>query len=147
MARHRTKAEEIRSPENYFHKYIAMEIQKDQEKQKEYNAKHPSLEEKLEGGEEGPGKKMQLLIAKNLDGEDLEALVSGCTMFGWIEMIENPVLYEVISGLTQQQKELLTWRFEHGLSQDETAEIMGMAQQMVSRHEKRIFKKIERLLK
>ena len=32
MSRRKTKAEEIRNPEHYFNKYIAMEIRKDKEK-------------------------------------------------------------------------------------------------------------------
>ena len=147
MARRRTYVEDIRNPENYFNSFIALEIQRERKKQKEYESMNDSLEERLAGGAEGTSGKMQLLVAMNLDGEDLETQISECTKFGWIEMIENPILHEVISGLPEQQKELLTWRFEHGLSQSETAEIMGMAQQTVSRHEKRIFKKIEKLLK
>lgn len=147
MARRKTKAEEIKNPENYFNKYIAMEVQKDQEKQKEYNTIHVSLEEKMEGGADGPSRKMQLLISTNLDGEYLERQIAEGSMFGWMEMIENPILYKVIMSLTHQQKEILTWRFECGLSQLETAELMGLTQQSVNVYEKRIFKKIKKFLK
>ena len=146
MARRRTKAEEIKNPENYFNKYVAKEIQKDLEKKKIYDEHHTSLEERLEGGEHGPSRKMQMLFAINLDGEVIERQIADRSMFGWFEIFENSVLYDAVMSLTDQQKEILTWRFERGLSQRETAEIMGLTQQSINIYEKRILKKIKKYL-
>ena len=146
MARRRTKAEEIKNPENYFNKYVAKEIQKDLEKKKEYDAHHTSLEEKLEGGEYGPSRKMQMLFAINLDDEVIEQQIADRSMVGWFEIFENSVLYDAVMSLTDQQKEILTWRFERGLSQRETAKIMNLTQQSINIYEKRILKKIKKFL-
>lgn len=142
MSRRKTKAKEIRNPEHYFNKYIAMEIRKDREKEDEYYERFDSLEGLTGSTNEMKHDKL-MLLAVNVDGSELEAALAESTLFGWIEMIENPDLYKVISGLSHQQKELLTWRYHFSLSQAETAQIMGMAQQTVSRHEERIFKKIK----
>ena len=146
MSRRKTKAEEIRNPEHYFNKYLAMEILKDREKEDEYYEMFDSLEELTESGKRTSHENL-MLVAVNVDNRDLEAALAASSQFAWIEMIKNPKLYKVISELSCQQKELLTYRYHLSLSQVETARILGIAQQTVSRHEERIFKKIKKFLK
>ena len=105
-----------------------------------------SLEELTESGKRTSHENL-MLVAVNVDNRDLEAALAASSQFAWIEMIKNPKLYKVISELSCQQKELLTYRYHLSLSQVDTARILGIAQQTVSRHEERIFKKIKKFLK
>ena len=81
-----------------------------------------------------------------LDDEVIEQQIADRSMFGWFEIFENSVLYDAVMSLTDQQKEILTWRFERGLSQRETAKIMNLTQQSINIYEKRILKKIKKFL-
>ena len=108
MSRRKTKAEEIRNPEHYFNKYIAMEILKDREKEDEYYEMFDSLEELTESGKRTSHENL-MLVAVNVDNRDLEAALAASSQFAWIEMIKNPKLYKVISELSCQQKELLIY--------------------------------------
>jgi len=146
MSRRIRKAEEIIKRENYFNRLMALEVQRDQKKQKEYNDMFDSLDEMLAGGSEGVSGKTHMLLATNLNGEEFEAGLCDVAPMAWIDWIENQKLYRAVSQLSDQQKKLLTYRFYFCLSQIETAELMGIAQQTVSRHESRIFKMIKKFL-
>ena len=52
MSKRKTKAEDVKNPENYFNRYIALEIQKGKVKDKKYNELFCPLEIILSGGNE-----------------------------------------------------------------------------------------------
>ena len=139
MSRRKTKAEEIRNPEHYFNKYIAMEIRKDKEKDDEYYEMFDSLEELTDSGRRTSHEKL-MLVAVNVDDGELEAALCESTLFGWIDYIENPTLHKAIRVLPDEDKFFLTLRFKNGLSQKETAEVMRVVQSSISRREKRLKK-------
>lgn len=147
MPRRRTKPGDIRNPEHYFNRYIAGEVLKDRERTAEYYEHNDSLEELLAGGSEGSKKGLSMSLANNTNGEDLLRRLSEESLFAWIEQIEDAHLYCAVSGLSEQHKVLLSLRFQFCYSQAETAKVMGIAQQTVSRYETRILKKIKKFLK
>ena len=146
MARKKRKPEEILNPEHYFNRLIAQEIKRDRIKTAQYYKFFTSLDELLDGGNEGLSAKIQLQLTVNDSGRDFDDALSALSKFGWIEQIENVRIYHAVTALTDQQKTLLTLRFASGLSQAETAEVMGISQQAVSSYERRILKKIRKQL-
>lgn len=146
MSKRRTKAEEIKRPENYFNRYIALEIRKDKEKDIKYYDSICSLEKKIAGEDLGAKSKNQLLLAVNLDDAEFEKYIVESNDFGWIEMIENEALLTAISKLSERDKIFLTLRYQYCLSQLEVAKVMGIAQSTVSWRESQIIKKIKKFL-
>ena len=124
MSRRKRNAEEIQKPENYFNRYIALEIQKDRARDRQYYDRYVSLDALLEGKKMG-NHKYRVLPACNLGGEDYEAHIVESDVFGWIESIEHPGLLEAILQLPAKDKLLLTLRFQYCLSQAEIAQAMG----------------------
>lgn len=147
MSRHKTKAEEIRNPERYFNRYIAKEILQDQKKTYDYYQMFDSLDAKLAGGSEGISKKTQMLLETNFDGRALEHQIASSSKYGWIDLIDNPCLYNAIIHLTEKQKYLLTLRFHLCYTQDEAASEMGVSQQAINEQEQLLFKKIKKFFK
>ena len=146
MSKRRTKAEEIKHPENYFNRYITLEIRKDKEKKQKYYASICSLEKKLKGEDLGVNSKNQLLLAVNKDNEDFEKYIVDSDNFGWIEMIENEVLYAAVAQLSERDKTILTLRYQYCLSQVEVAKLMGITQSTESWRESQIIKKIKKYI-
>lgn len=147
MSRKRTKPEDIRNSDHYFNRYVAKEAVHIRGEQQIYNSFFSSLDEMLESGAEGPGSSALMSVATNINNCNLEDASAALTEFGWIEQIENVALYEAISIMPVSHKRILTLRFQHNLSQPETAKLLGVAQQTVSRYEKRIIRKIKKFLK
>lgn len=146
MSRRKRNAEEIQKPENYFNRYIALEIQKDWARDRQYYDRYVSLDALLEGKKMG-NHKYRVLPACNLGGEDYEAHIVESDVFGWIESIEHPGLLEAILQLPAKDKLLLTLRFQYCLSQAEIAQAMGLTQGTVSWREGQLIKKIRIFLK
>ena len=147
MSKRKTKAEDVNNPENYFNRYIALEIQKGKVKDKKYNELFCPLEIILSGGNEKTRRKNQSVLAVNLDDDEFEKHMIEANAFGWIEMIENEALFEAISQLSEKDKIFLTLRFQYCLSQPEIAKIMGLTQQAASWREVNVIKKIKKFLK
>ena len=95
MSRRKRNAEEIQKPENYFNRYIALEIQKDWARDRQYYDRYVSLDALLEGKKMG-NHKYRILPACNLGGEDYETHIVESDVFVWIESIEHPGLLEAI---------------------------------------------------
>lgn len=72
MTRRKTKPEEIRNPDHYFKKYIAMEIKHDQIETDEYHRMFLSTDAILEGGEDGVSRDRLLTLSINAKGELFE---------------------------------------------------------------------------
>lgn len=146
MSRRKTKPEEIRKPENYFAKYIAMENRKELVETAAYYQKNVSLEQMLTGGDEGVGKIIRSRFAFNKDHSEFEIALSELHFFGWIDLIENSKLHSCLKTLSKKQLILLTLRFHVCKSQEETAQIMGISQHTVSVNERRILEKLKNIL-
>lgn len=146
MSRRKTKPEEIRKPENYFAKYIAMENRKEAVETAVYYQKNVSLEQMLTGGDEGVGKVIRSCFAFNKDHSEFEIALSELHFFGWIDMVENSDLHSCLKTLSNKQLTLLTLRFHVCKSQAETARILSVTQQAVSKLEKNTIKEIKRFL-
>ena len=147
MSRRKTKPEEIQNPIHYFNRYIAGEIRKDRERQREYNRFFCSLDEKLEKGEFRRNRKNVSYFIANEDGCDLEKRLLEHRLYAWIDQIEVPQLYEVISKLSEQERFLLACRYQLCLTQEETAAMMNCTQSTVSRLESRLLRIIRKALK
>lgn len=143
MSKRKTKAHEIRNSECYFNRYVAMEVQKDKVRQKAYDDFFCSLDEKMSEHV----LPVQQAMSCNQDGTDLEAQLAAQGILSWIDYIESPALFHVISQLTKQQQLLLTYRFRFCLSQRETANLLGCTQTSVLRCERRLLQKLKKSLK
>jgi len=137
MPRPRTKAEDIKNPEHYFNKYIAMEVKHDQASQTEIEANEYSLEEKIES------KAFEYSIAVNKNGELFDDVLFQESAIGWIEQIKNNKLRTVLSHLTSHQQEIVFLLFVKELLPKEIAEKLGITQAAVSIQTKRIMEKIK----
>ena len=147
MSRRKTKPEEIRTPADYFSKYIAMENKRYEIDTTEYYKVNVSLESLITGGEEGVGKAIRRCFVSNEENSDFEKALAEESFFGWTELIDNPRLHKCVVNLPKKQLVLLTLRFQYCKSQSETAEIMGISQHTVSTNERRILNKIKKFLK
>ena len=143
MSRRKTKANEIRNPEHYFNKYIAMEIRKDREKEEEYYEMFDSLDGLTGATTEIKHDKL-MLLAMNVDGSELDNALAESTLFGWIDCIENPTLHKAIRLLPKEDLWFLTMRYKYGLSQTELAQMLNVSQVAICKREgtlKKYFKK------
>lgn len=147
MSKRRTKAEDIKNPEHYFNRYIAMEIRHDQEVQKAYNNRFDSLDELLTGGENGLSKTASKLLEANSGERDLEEMLCNTSLLAWIDYIDNPRLYEGVRSLTKNQQIFITLRFRFCYTQKEIADYFQVKQQSILNQEKRIIKKLKIFLK
>ena len=140
MSRRKTKPEEIRNPEHYFNRYIAMEVQHDLNAEAEYHKRCASLEELLTGDGEHTSHASLMLMAVNENDELFDQYISDRSFLGWIEVIENQTLYAAIKSLSVEDQTLLTYRFKMCLSQAQTAELMQVPQTNISYRERRVKK-------
>lgn len=140
MSRRKTKPEEIRNPEHYFNRYIAMEVQHDLNADAEYHRRCASLEELLTGDGEHTSHASLMLIAVNENDELFDQYISDRSFLGWIEVIENQTLYAAIKSLSVEDQTLLTYRFKLCLPQAQTAEFMQVPQTNISYRERRVKK-------
>ena len=140
MSRRKTKPDEIRNPEHYFNRYIAMEVQHDLNADAEYHKRCASLEELLIGDGEHTSHASLMLMAVNENDELFDQYISDRSFLGWIEVIENQTLYAAIKSLSVEDQTLLTYRFKLCLSQAQTAEFMQVPQTNISYRERRVKK-------
>lgn len=146
MSRRKTRPEEIRDPKRYFNKYVAKEVAHGLEERGEYYETNRSLEEILEGGEEGISRSIQMHLATNVDGSDLERMLEERSTLAWIDGIENEVLYNAIVSLSFEDCCFLTYRYRLCLTQQEIAQLLHINQSNVSRKEERLIKYLKEFL-
>lgn len=139
MSRKRTTKDSIRNPENYFNSFIALEIQREKQKQFEIHDMELSIEEHV----------LDISItyqcAANKAQEDFERVTLGDERLSWIETIKDERLYNAIQQLSEQQKLILVMYFHEGLTQQEIAEILQVTQVNVSKRIMKIFEQIVKL--
>lgn len=140
MSRRKTRPEEIRDPKRYFNKYVAREVAHGLEARGKYYGTNKSLEEILEGGDEGIVNDFQMLFATNVDGSDLERMLEERAPLAWIDGIENETLHKAIISLPIEDRCFLTYRYRLCLSQQEIAQLLHINQSNVSRKEERLIK-------
>ncbi len=140
MSRRKTNPEDIRDPEHYFNRMVALESKRDRIADSKYQEVNASLESMLEGGDEGPSKESAMLLAINIDDSEYERYIEETSFLGWIEAIKNPTLYAAVQALSQEDQQLLTYRFKECLTVRETAEIMGTTKSSVDRRTEKIKK-------
>ena len=68
------------------------------------------------------------------------------TRYGWIDEIENPLIYKAIQQLSDEQLELITLMAFDDLNQVEIALILGITKQAVNNRLARIQKKFKEIL-
>lgn len=142
MSRRKTKPEDIRNPEHYFNRMIALEVQRDKEENEEYQKRFPSLEAMLEGGEAGPSSDTVMLLVSNESNDEFERHMADSTFLGWIDTVKNPILHSALQSLSDDDKALITLRYKECLSVRETAKRMHISKSSVDRSEQRIKKTI-----
>lgn len=131
MPRPKTKAQDIRNPEHYFNRTIALEIKHDQIKRRKISQHECSLEEQMEFA----GFEAKYLSCSG-EYEDLVEVLCDHDNLLWIESIKDPGLYEIVMSLSMEHKKILTMLVFEGLSQREIAQRLGVCQNA-------IFKKIK----
>lgn len=142
MTRRKTKPEEIRNPDHYFKKYIAMEIKHDQIETDEYHRMFLSTDAILEGGEDGVSRDRLLTLSINAKGELFEKTQPPQTSQEWIMQMQSRSLQQAMCELSHSQQDVLYYRYYHEKNQEVTATLLGISQQSVSRLEKRAKEKI-----
>lgn len=144
MSRHKTKPVEIRNPEHYFNRYIALEILHDLNDNAEYYKRFDSLEEILSDNGKQISREKQMLLATNENNELFDKHISESSFLGWIEMIENRILYSAIKRLSVEEQILLTYQYKMCLSQRQIAEILQIPKSTIDYQERKIRKKIKK---
>lgn len=136
MSRKRTTKDSIRNPENYFNRFIALEIQREKHKQFKIHDMELSIEEHV----------LDISItyqcATNKAQDDFERVTLGDERLSWIETIKDERLYNAIQQLSEQQKLILVMYFHEGLTQQEIAEFLQVTQVNVSKRIMKIFEQI-----
>lgn len=139
MPRPKTKAQDIRNPEHYFNRTIALEIKNDQKKLQIVKAHECSLEEKMGR----PGFEAKYSIGG--DYEDFIAQIQDEDPLSWIETIKNPYIYETVKALPTEYQEILTLSVIEGYTQREIACSLGLNQAAVCRKLTTIKKSLKKL--
>ena len=146
MSRRKTKPEEIKNPEHYFNRYIALEVKHDAEEEAKYYEQHTSLEEMLESGKSQIGSQAILQMILNEHGELFEPEGECKTVEAWFHRINNKALHKALLTLTNRQKTIVFLRYYCEKTQKEVARMLEMTQQGVSRNEKLAIKKLKKFL-
>lgn len=146
MSRRKTKADDIKHPEHYFNRYIAMEVRHDREAQNTYHNMFDSLDELLAGGEKGLNQTARKLLETRNGERDLEDMLCSTSLLAWIDYIDNPKLHEGICSLTKDQQIFITLRFRLCYTQGEIADCLQIRQQSVLNREKKILRKLKKFL-
>ena len=125
----KNRRENIKNELAYFYKVIKNMDIKDNIKQSKINECETPLDEILYD---------QLSVGENMD-KHLEEQ----NLLGWIEIIENPKLYEAVKSLSIEDQIFISYIVKEGRTQRELAKICGINQRTVGRK----FDKILVLLK
>ena len=116
----------------YFYKVIKNLDIKDSFKQSKINEHETPLDEILYD---------QLSVDENLD-KHLEEQ----NLLGWIELIENPKLYEAVKNLSIDDQIFISYIVKEGRTQRELSRTYGVAQKNISKRFNRVIEKIKYLL-
>ena len=139
MSKRKTRAEDIRNPEHYFNRYIALEVKHDQIKQTEYEKQAVSLETEF-CEKDYPG-----YHSIGTCEDELEK--SSCTDGGcdWIDHLDNHLLFEAVNCLTARQKKILTMFAMQEMTMQEIADELGVSQPAIAQNISTIRKKLKKV--
>jgi DNA-directed RNA polymerase specialized sigma subunit len=110
MSKRRTRPEDIRNPERYFKRFMAIEYRKEKKAANRYQAMFDSLDELAEAELEGRRSVGDLLSVDDSIYTDL--MIKKCdTVTDWITQIEDNRLREAMQKLSRYQRNLIFLRF------------------------------------
>lgn len=110
MSRHKTRPEDIRNPDRYFKRLMAMEYRKEKKAAKRYHAMFASLDELVEAEAEGrKGVSERLAVDSDIYAELANKKYKSAT--DWINQINDFRLREAMQKLSCYQRNLIFLRF------------------------------------
>ena len=83
----------------------------------------------------------QFCVAENMD-KHLEER----KLLGWIELIENPKLYEAVKNLSIEDQIFISYIVKKGLTQQELEEIYKVSHRAIGQKYQRLIKKIKKFI-
>lgn len=140
MPKPRTKPEDIRNPEHYFNRFIALEIKRDQAAQKYIEDHEASMDEKMERD------CFHLNISVNTRDDMLLRAIISKEPEGWLDLLENERISAVIRRLPPRQREIIRLYYLEGWSFVEIAHHMGISKQAVSKNHARAITFLKEIL-
>lgn len=76
-------------------------------------------------------------------GENMDKHLEERNLLGWIELIENPKLYEAVKNLPIEDQIFISYIVKDGRTQRELSRIYGVTQKNISKRFSRAIKKIK----
>ena len=116
----------------YFYKVIKNMNIKDSIKQSKINEHETPLDE--------------ILYDQFSAGETMDKHLEEKTLLGWIELIENPKLYEAVKSLSIEDQIFISYIVKEGQNQREVARIYGINQRTVGRKLEKILNLLKTFL-
>ena len=110
----KNRHENIKNELAYFYKVIKNMDKKENIKQSKINEHEMPLDE--------------ILYDQFSVGENLDKLLEERNLLGWIELIENPKLYEAVKNLSIEDQIFIGYIVKEGQTQREVARIYGINQ-------------------
>ncbi|MGI6153371.1 MAG: ArsR family transcriptional regulator [Christensenellaceae bacterium] len=132
--RRRTQPEDIRNPEHYFNRMMALTTMRERiaaNKRKAFETPYEDQEYRIS-------------IDSCFDEYEHETLIcSEVGEFTWIEMIESPQLFSAINKLSFEDKLIMTLLAKDGYKPKDVAEMLGCTRGKIYHH----MRKLRKLLK
>lgn len=128
----KNRHENIKNELAYFYKVIKNLDIKDSIKQSKINEHEMPLDE--------------ILYDQFSVGENMDKLLEERNLLGWIELIENPKLYEAVKSLSIEDQIFISYIVKEGRTQRELSRTYGVAQKNISKRFNRVIEKIKYLL-
>ena len=125
------RRDNIKNELAYFYKVVKNMDIKDSIKQSQINEYETPLDEIL---------CEQFFVDENMD-KHLEEK----NLLGWIELIENPKLYEAVKELSIEDQIFISYIIKEGRTQRELSRIYGVAQKNISKRFNHVIEKIKYL--
>ncbi len=122
----------IKNELTYFYKVIKNMDIKDNIKQSKINEHETPLDE--------------ILYGQFSAGETMDKHLEEKTLLGWIELIENPKLYEAVKSLSIEDQIFISYIVKEGQNQREVARIYGINQRTVGRKLEKILNLLKTFL-
>ena len=116
----------------YFYRVIKNMDIKDNIKQSKINEHETPLDE--------------ILYGQFSAGETMDKHLEEKTLLGWIELIENPKLYEAVKSLSIEDQIFISYIVKEGQNQREVARIYGINQRTVGRKLEKILNLLKTFL-
>ena len=124
--------EDIKNEIAYFYKVIRHMDIKDNIKQSKINEHETPLDE--------------ILYDQFSVGENLDKLLEERNLLGWIELIENPMLYEAVKTLSIEDQIFISYIVRERKTQRELSQTYKIAHQNIGKKFEKILEKLRRRL-